>query len=100
MCMSGLGLTDPVRKQAGVQQSPGPLLANSSEPIGSGMFTGTFCLLLLEYYVLVPTFLLLHSGCYVPITMWLFMYIVDTTFCVCLLRFEYYVLSTLILTTL
>ena len=41
----GFGQTDPVRKQANVQESSGPLPANASEPIqtmriGSGMFTG------------------------------------------------------------
>ena len=40
--MSGLDQTDPVRKQAGVQESSGPLLAHASHLIrtGSGMFTG------------------------------------------------------------
>ena len=35
LTVSGLGQTDPVRKQAGEQGSSGPLLANAS-----GMFTG------------------------------------------------------------
>ena len=35
LTVSGLGKTDPVRKQTGVQESSGPLLANAS-----GMFTG------------------------------------------------------------
>ena len=42
MIVSGFGQTDPVRKQAGVQESSGPLLANASQlirRIGSGMFT-------------------------------------------------------------
>ena len=34
--MSGFGQTDPVRKQAGVQQSSGPLLASASQPIRTG----------------------------------------------------------------
>ena len=40
---SGLGCTVPVRKQADVQESSGPLLANASGPIRvrSGMFTGS-----------------------------------------------------------
>ena len=41
MTVSGFGQTDPVRKQAGVQESSGPLLANVAESIliGFGMFT-------------------------------------------------------------
>jgi len=36
LVVSGLGQTDPVRKQANVQESSGPLLANVSEPIRTG----------------------------------------------------------------
>ena len=35
-CLSGLGQTDPVRKQAGMQESPGPFLAIAFEPIRNG----------------------------------------------------------------
>ena len=34
--MSGFGQTDPVQKQAGVQESSGPLLANAFKPIRTG----------------------------------------------------------------
>ena len=37
--------TDPVHKQAGVQESAGPLLANVSEPIRFGCETEPACLL-------------------------------------------------------
>ena len=42
--LSGLGQTDPVWKQASVQESLGLLLANTSKliQIGSGMFTGIY----------------------------------------------------------
>ena len=42
LIVSGFGQTDPVRKQASVQESSGPLLAKAFRPIrtGSGMFTG------------------------------------------------------------
>ena len=42
LIVSGFGQTDPVRIQAGVRQSSGPLPANASQPIrtGCGMFTG------------------------------------------------------------
>ena len=46
LTVSGVGQTDTGRKQAGVQESSGPLLAIASQPIrvrmriGSGMFTG------------------------------------------------------------
>ena len=42
LAVSGFGQTDPVRKQAGVQETSGPLLANASTLIrtGSSMFTG------------------------------------------------------------
>ena len=41
LTVSGFGQTDPVRKQAGVQESSGPLLAKASGPIriGSCMLT-------------------------------------------------------------
>ena len=44
LTVSGFGQTDSVRKQAGVQELSGPLLANASEPnrMGSGMFTGYY----------------------------------------------------------
>ena len=43
LTVSGLGLADPVRKQAGVQVSSGQVLANTFEPIRikSVMFTGS-----------------------------------------------------------
>ena len=42
LAVSGLGQTDPVRKQASPQESCSPLLANASEPTrtGCGTFTG------------------------------------------------------------
>ena len=42
LTVSGSGQMDPVRKQASVQKSSGPLLASASKPIqiGSSMFTG------------------------------------------------------------
>ena len=36
LIVSGFDQTDPVRKQAGVQESSGPLLANASQPIRTG----------------------------------------------------------------
>ena len=45
LIVSGFGRTDPVRKQAGVQQSPGPLLANVSEPTRIGCESDTASLL-------------------------------------------------------
>ena len=45
--MSGFGQTDPVRKQAGVQQSSGPLPANASQPIRTGCEGDPACLLVL-----------------------------------------------------
>ena len=41
----GLGRTDPVRKQADVQESSGPLLANASQPIRIGCESDPACLL-------------------------------------------------------
>ena len=56
LTVSGLGQTDPVRKQAGVQESSGPLLANASQPdwmrIGSGMFTGNTIRQLVRHTIL------------------------------------------------
>ena len=43
--MSGFGQTDPVRKQAGVQESSGPLLANASKLIRTGCKSDPACLL-------------------------------------------------------
>ena len=45
LTVSGFGQTDPVRKQAGVQESSGPLLANPSEPIRVGRESDPACLL-------------------------------------------------------
>ena len=42
---SGFGQTDPVRKQAGVQESSDPLLANASQPIRTGCELDPACLL-------------------------------------------------------
>ena len=36
LIVSGFGQTDPVRKQAGVQESSGPLLASASQPVRTG----------------------------------------------------------------
>ena len=58
--VSGFGQTDPVRKQAGKQESSGPLLANASQPIriGSDMFTGCVYIYIKEKQVGIkgPTF--------------------------------------------
>ena len=43
--VSGFGQTDPVRKQAGVQKSSGPLLANVSNLIRTGCQSDPACLL-------------------------------------------------------
>ena len=43
--VSGVAETDPIRKQAGVQQSSGPLLANASEPIRIRCESDPACLL-------------------------------------------------------
>ena len=43
--MSGFGQTDPVRKQAGVQEPSGPVLANASQPIRTGCESDPACLL-------------------------------------------------------
>ena len=43
--MSGFGQTDPVRKQAGVQESSGPLMASASKPIRTGCESDPACLL-------------------------------------------------------
>ena len=48
-CVRFLGPTDPVRKQAGVQESSGPLLANSSQPIRTGCESDPVCLLGLDH---------------------------------------------------
>ena len=45
LIVSGFGQTDPVRKQAGVQESSGPLLANASEPTRTGCESDPACLL-------------------------------------------------------
>ena len=45
LIVSGFGQTDPVRKQAGVQESSGPLLANASQPIRTGSESDPACLL-------------------------------------------------------
>ena len=45
LTVSGFGQTDPVRKQAGVQESSGPLLANASQPIRTGCESDLACLL-------------------------------------------------------
>ena len=67
--MSGFGQTDPVQKQAGVQESSGPLLANASQPIRTGGELDPACLLgsylekkgllFLSVFVLNTIFLLL-----------------------------------------
>ena len=44
LIMSGFGQTDPARKQAGVQESSGPLLANASQPIRTGCESDPACL--------------------------------------------------------
>ena len=50
LIVSGFGQTDPVRKQAGVQESSGPLLAHASLPIRPGCESDLACLLgYLEY---------------------------------------------------
>ena len=41
----GFGQTDPVRKEASVQESSGPLLANASQPISTGCGSGPACVL-------------------------------------------------------
>ena len=45
LTVSGLGQTDPVRKQAIVQESSGPLLANASQPSRTGCELDPACLL-------------------------------------------------------
>ena len=45
LVLSGFGQTDPVRKQAGVQETSGPLLANASKPIRTGCESDPACLL-------------------------------------------------------
>ena len=45
LTVSGFGQTDPVRKQAGVQKSSGPLLANVSLLIRTGCESDPACLL-------------------------------------------------------
>ena len=49
LTVSGFGLTDSVRKQAGVQDSSGPFLANASEPIRIGCESDPSCLLGIPY---------------------------------------------------
>ena len=44
LTVSGLGQTDPVRKQSGVQESSGPLLASVSQPIRTGRESDPACL--------------------------------------------------------
>ena len=44
LIVSGLGQTDPVRKQSGVQESSGPLLASVSQPIRTGCESDPACL--------------------------------------------------------
>ena len=45
LTVSGFSQTDPVRKQASVQESSGPLLANVSQPIQTGCESDPACLL-------------------------------------------------------
>ena len=45
LIVSGFDQTDPVRKQAGVQESSGPLLASASQPIRPGCESDPACLL-------------------------------------------------------
>ena len=45
LTVSGFSQTDPARKQAGVQESSGPLLANASQPIRTGCESDPACLL-------------------------------------------------------
>ena len=45
LIVPGFTQTDPVRKQAGVQESSGPLLANASKPIRTGCESDPACLL-------------------------------------------------------
>ena len=45
MAWSGSGQTDPVRKQAGVQESSSPLLASASQLIRTGCESDPTCLL-------------------------------------------------------
>ena len=45
LIVPGFGQTDRVRKQAGVQESSGPLLANASKPIRTGCESDPACLL-------------------------------------------------------
>ena len=51
LTVSGLGKTDPVRKQANVQESSGPLLADASDPIRMGGVSDPACLLGCTLYV-------------------------------------------------
>ena len=48
LTVSGLGQTEPVRKQASVQKLSGPLLANASQPIRTGFKSDPACLLATE----------------------------------------------------
>ena len=45
LIVSGFGQTDPLRKQAGVQESSGPLLASAAKPIRTGCESDPACLL-------------------------------------------------------
>ena len=45
LIVSGFSQTDPVRKQTGVHESSGPLLANVSQPIRTGCESDPACLL-------------------------------------------------------
>ena len=45
LIVSGFGQTDPARKQSGVQEPSGPLLANASQPILIGCESNPACLL-------------------------------------------------------
>ena len=60
LTVSGFGQTDPVRKQANVQKSSGPLLANASQPIWIGCEWDPACLLF-SCFCLVHGFLFLDS---------------------------------------
>ena len=49
LSVSGFGQMDPVWKQANVQESSGPLLANVSQPIRTGCESDPACFL--DYYI-------------------------------------------------
>ena len=54
LIVSGLGQTDPVRKQASVQESSGLLLANASQSIRTGYESDPACLLGF-YFISTPS---------------------------------------------